>query len=140
MKRALLLVVVFGSLAACGSQGKTASPVPVYPPDAGVDPNAPGLSDASPDNKDELPMAEVEANMGPVREAVQQCAAVTTFEGKVTVKVTIYPDGHATADASTIQGTGAVPAEIAACITDAFAKATFPTSGRGQRFTYGFTF
>jgi len=133
MKKLLLATL----LAACGSQGKTASPVPVYPPDAGVDPNAP---DASPDNKDELPMAEVEANMGPVREAVQQCAAVTTFEGKVTVKVSIYPDGHAAADSSTIQGTGAVPAEIAACITDAFAKATFPTSGRGQRFTYGFTF
>jgi hypothetical protein len=133
MKRALLLL----ALAACGPQGKTASPVPVYPPDAGVDPNAP---DAAPDSKGELSMAEVEANMGSIREQVQQCAAVTTFEGKVTTKVTIYPDGHATAEHSTIEGSGSVPEEIAACIAKAVADATFPSSERGQRFSYNFTF
>jgi len=137
MKRIVLLAL----LAACGSKGKTASPEPVdhtsRPPEVAEDPNAP---DAGPDSKGELTMEEVEANMGPVRQAASTCAGATTYTGKVQTRVTIYPDGHATSEGATAAGGGTVPPEIARCIADAFAKASFPASERGQRFQYSFTF
>jgi outer membrane biosynthesis protein TonB len=129
MKKALFLLV----LAACGPQSSVASPTPVFPPDAGVDPNAP---DAAADNPGELTMAEVQAQMGPIRDTVTACAQATTFEGKVTVQVTIYPDGRASAELID----AANDKTVDDCVTGAFAEATFPTSQRGQRFKYSFTF
>ena len=128
MRAALLLAL----LCACGPQSTVASPTPVFPPDAGVDPNAP---DAAPDSAGELPMAVVEEHMGPVRDMVKACAAESTFEGKVAVQVTIYPDGRASAEL--LDPDGQV---VASCLTDAFSQATFPRSERGQRFKYSFTF
>jgi outer membrane biosynthesis protein TonB len=74
--------------------------------------------------------------MGPVRDAVTACAQATTFEGKVTAQVTIYPDGRASAELAPSSGEPAIDD----CITKAFADATFPASQRGQRFKYSFTF
>lgn len=128
--RALLVLAL---LAGCGPQSTVASPTPVMPPDAGVDPNAP---DAAADNAGELTMAEVQAQMGPIRDAVTACAQATTYEGKVVAQVTIYPDGRASAELITPSGDRTVDD----CVTGAFADATFPTSQRGQRFKYSFTF
>lgn len=127
--RALVLL----ALCACGPQSSVASPTPVFPPDAGVDPDAP---DAAADNPGELTMAEVQAQMGPIRDTVTACAQATTYEGKVSVQVTIYPDGRAAAELVAPSG----DTTIDDCITGAFADATFPTSERGQRFRYSFTF
>jgi hypothetical protein len=132
MKRFAKLLLL--GLCACGPQSTVASPTPVFPPDAGVDPNAP---DAAPDTAGELPMTVVDEHMEPVREKVKACAAATTFEGKVVVRATIYPDGRASAE---VEDAAGAPAEILDCVTGAFAEATFPTSQRGQRFKYSFSF
>jgi len=131
MRRVTILLAML--LGACGPQSSVASPTPVFPPDAGVDPNAP---DAAADNAGELTMAVVDEHMEPVRAKVKACAAETTFEGKVTVRVTIYPDGRAAAEPVT----AAADLAVDDCITGAFGEATFPASQRGQRFQYSFTF
>jgi hypothetical protein len=119
-------------VAACGGGGKKVEPQ--LPPEAYDEPTED--LDAGPDNAGEVKMAEVEANMGPVREHVQDCAAVSTFEGKVTVKVTIAPDGTATAEMVTASGQD----DIDTCVLEAFDGVAFPTSERGQRFSYSFNF
>jgi outer membrane biosynthesis protein TonB len=129
MLRILPLVVV---VTACGSGGNKVEPA--LAPEAYDEPAAD--LDAGADNPGEVSMAAVEANMGPVREDVQACAAITTYEGKVTVQVVIAPDGSATAEI--VSGSG--KPEIDGCVVDAFDDVAFPTSERGQRFKYSFTF
>jgi outer membrane biosynthesis protein TonB len=92
--------------------------------------------DVGPNGKGELTMDEVEQNMRDVRAAVLTCAQKTSYEGKVSVRVTIAPDGSASA----VIENGSGQAEVDDCVTGAFANATFPTSRRGQRFQYSFTF
>jgi outer membrane biosynthesis protein TonB len=92
--------------------------------------------DVGPNGAGELPMDEVEQNMREVRADVLTCAQKTSYEGKVTVRVTIAPEGSASA----VIENGSGQAEVDDCVTGAFAKTTFPTSKRGQRFQYSFTF
>jgi len=125
-----LLILV--ALAACSGGG--AKVQPALPPEAYDEPVVD--IDAGPDNPGEVTMAEVEAHMDGVREGVRDCAAITTYEGKVTVQVVIAPDGTATAEIVT--GTG--HDDIDACVLRAFDGVEFPKSERGQRFKYSFTF
>lgn len=129
IERALALTLV---CAACGGGGSQVEPA--LPPEAYDDP-AP-VVDGGPDSPGELKMAEVEANMGPVREQVQGCAAVSTFEGKVTVQVVVAPDGTASATMVTASG----EADLDTCVLSAIDDVAFPTSERGQRFKYSFNF
>jgi hypothetical protein len=121
------------AVAACG--GGT-------PPRADPDPHpAPDLAapigpDAHPDGVGELPMSEVDAHMDDVRAAIRACAARTRYEGKVSVRVTIQPSGAATAVLEPNTG----DAEIDRCMVAAFDGVTFPTSQRGQRFVFSYTF
>jgi hypothetical protein len=92
--------------------------------------------DGSPDSPGKLPMAEVEKHMGQVRQSVKECADVTTYEGKAQAKVTITPDGKATA---VMQDSSGEP-KIDECVVQAFVGVKFPSSERGQHFFYSFTF
>jgi len=125
-------LVIAALLAACSGGGKQVEPA--LPPEAYDDPQAD--IDAGPDNEGELTMAEVEANMGPIRDAVKDCAATTTWEGKVTVQISI--DAEGTPRAEMIEGSG--KDNIDSCVMAAFDDKHFPTSKRGQRFKYSFTF
>lgn len=125
-------VVLALTLAACSGGGSKVQPA--LPPEAYDEPVQD--LDAGPDNAGEVPMAEVEAHLDGVKQAVRDCAAITTYEGKVTVQVVIAPDGSATAEI--ITGTG--HDDIDACTLAAFDGVAFPTSERGQRFKYNFTF
>ncbi len=93
--------------------------------------------DGSPDSPGKLPMAEVEKHMGPVRQAVMECASVTVYEGKVQAKVTITPDGKASA---VMHAGGSGDPKIDECVVQSFVGVKFPNSERGQHFIYGFTF
>jgi outer membrane biosynthesis protein TonB len=130
MTRVFALLV---ALAACGgasSQSDPAGPRKKPPPREDT------VRDVGPDGEGELPMSEVELNMRDVRAAVLTCAQETSYEGKVAVRVTIAPSGAASAIIE--QGSG-LP-EVDDCVTAAFGKVTFPSSQRGQRFRYSFTF
>lgn len=129
MRRALALLVF---LAACGG----APEHPYKGRGAGPPPRQDTTREVGPNGEGELPMDEVELNMREIRAAVITCAQQTSYEGKVTVRVTIAPAGSASAVIE--QGSG--QAEVDDCVTGAFAKTTFPASKRGQRFQYSFTF
>lgn len=83
-----------------------------------------------------LPMSEVEAHMDGVLSVIKECADSSTYEGKVSVRVTILPTGEASAE---LTGEPSEPM-IDECMMDAFDDTTFPTSERGQRFAYSYTF
>lgn len=93
--------------------------------------------DGTPDGPGKLPMAEVEKHMGPVRQTVMECASVTVYEGKVEAKVTITPEGKASA---VMVDKGSGDPKIDECIVQAFVGVKFPASERGQHFIYSFTF
>jgi outer membrane biosynthesis protein TonB len=121
------------ALAACGGASEQSDTGPKKkPPPARED----TYRDVGPDGEGELPMDVVQNNMRDVRAAVLTCAQETSYEGKVTVRVTIEPNGAASAVIE--QGSG--QAEVDDCVTGAFARTTFPSSQRGQRFQYSFTF
>lgn len=120
-------------LAACGGAAEPAGTGPGKKPPP---PRQDTVRDVGPDGEGELPMEQVELNMREVRAAVLTCAQETSYEGKVTVRVTIAPGGSASAVIE--QGSGE-PA-VDDCVTGAFARAAFPASERGQRFQYSFTF
>jgi len=128
VRLALVVLVV----AACGG----ASEHPYTGKGTGPPSRQDTTRDVGPNGKGELTMDEVELNMRDVRAAVLTCAQKTSYEGKVSVRVTIAPDGSASA----VIENGSGQAEVDDCVTGAFANATFPTSGRGQRFQYSFTF
>ena len=110
------------------------------PPDPVDRPGIPDdeqTGDGSPDGPGKLPMSEVEKHMGPVRTRVQECASVTVYEGKVSARVTITPEGTATA---AVQDGGSGDPKIDECIVQAFVGVKFPDSKRGQHFVYSFTF
>ncbi len=130
MRRALALIVM---IAACGGG---ASEHPYTGRGKGPPPRQDTTRDVGPNGEGELPMDEVEQNMREIRAAVITCAQETSYEGKVTVRVTIAPAGSASAVIE--QGSG--QADVDDCVTGAFAKAAFPASKRGQRFQYSFTF
>lgn len=98
----------------------------VPPTDLSGPPDAPG----------KLPMTEVEAHMSDVLATIKECADDSTYEGKVSVRVTILPDGTASAELIDISGEPLIDE----CMMDAFRGVTFPTSDRGQRFSYSYTF
>ena len=129
MRLALCLVALLAP--ACGGSEH---------PYKGRGPGPPSRQDTTRDvganGEGELTMDEVEQNMREVRADVITCAQKTSYEGKVTVRVTIAPDGSASA----VIEKGSGQAEVDDCVTGAFANAKFPTSRRGQRFQYGFTF
>jgi outer membrane biosynthesis protein TonB len=127
---ALAIAVLAG---ACGGAEPAADTGPTKKPPP---PRQDTVRDVGPDGEGELPMEEVELNMREVRAAVLTCAQETSYEGKVTVRVTIAPGGAASAVIE--QGSG--QAEVDDCVTGAFGKVSFPTSRRGQRFQYSFTF
>jgi TonB family protein len=129
MRRALALLVL---VTACGG----ASEHPYQGKGAGPPSRQDTTRDVGPNGEGELPMDEVEQNMREIRAAVLTCAQETSYEGKVTVRVTIAPAGSASAVIE--QGSG--QADVDDCVTGAFAKASFPASKRGQRFQYSFTF
>jgi outer membrane biosynthesis protein TonB len=128
VRLALLLLVA----AACGG----GSEHPYKGRGAGPPSRQNTTNDVGPNGEGELPMDEVDQNMREIRADVITCAQKTSYEGKVTVRVTIAPDGSASA----VIENGSGLAEVDDCVTGAFAKARFPTSKRGQRFQYGFTF
>jgi hypothetical protein len=130
VKIALALLV---GLAGCGGAADSADTGPKKKPPP---PRQDTVRDVGPDGEGELPMAEVEQNMAEVRAAMLTCAEASTYEGKVTVRVTIAPSGAASAVIE--QGSG--QADVDDCVTGAFGKVGFPTSRRGQRFQYSFTF
>ena len=130
MRIALALLV---GLAGCGGAADTADTGPTKKPPP---PRQDTVRDVGADGEGELPMEEVELNMREVRAAMITCAQETSYEGKVTVRVTIAPAGSASAVIE--QGSG--QPEIDDCVTGAFGKVSFPTSQRGQRFQYSFTF
>jgi outer membrane biosynthesis protein TonB len=125
------------SLAGCSGNKSTA---PAAAPAGGGEPEpaaaAAGGADAAPDSPGELPMSEVNAGMDGVRATVRECARRTTYEGKVSVRVTIDPSGGASA----VIEKGSGEPDIDGCVTGAFARASFPASRKGQRFRYSFTF
>lgn len=127
----LVLGFVIG-LGCGGGQAAPSGPA-AAPIDAGADLSGP---DAPADNSGELLMSDVEAHMEDVRATVKACAAATTYEGKVSVRVIIQPSGAASA---TIESGSGLP-EIDGCVTGAFVDVAFPTSARGQRFLYSFSF
>ena len=130
---AALLVAL--ALAGCGGAAETADTdrgARKKPPP----PRQDTVRDVGPDGEGELPMEEVELNMREVRAAMITCAQETSYEGKVTVRVTIAPTGAASAVIE--QGSG--QPEVDDCVTGAFGKVRFSTSERGQRFQYSFTF
>ena len=130
-RRAIVLVLL--GLAACGGASESSDTGPKKKPPP---PRHDTVRDVGPDGEGELPMEQVELYMREVRAAVITCAQQTSFEGKVTVRVTVAPDGAASAVIERGSGDPAVDD----CVTGAFAKAAFPTSERGQRFQYSFTF
>ena len=130
MRIALVLLV---GLAGCGGAADTADTGPKKKPPP---PRQDTVRDVGPDGEGEVPMAEVEQKMPEVRAAMITCAQESSYEGKVTVRVTIEPSGAASAVIE--QGSG--QAEVDGCVTGAFGKVTFPASQRGQRFQYSFTF
>jgi hypothetical protein len=115
-----------------GAQGTGDPPPPVIHrepiPDESVD--------DSQDAPGKLPMSTVEQHMGVVREAIKACADATTYEGKVSARIIISPAGEASATIT--QGSG--QANIDECVVRAFADAKFPSSQRGQRLVYSYTF
>ena len=115
-----------------GAQGTGDPPPPVV--------NRPAIPDEqvddSQDGPGKLPMATVEQHMGAVRDAIKACADKTTYEGKVSARILIAPAG--TASATITQSSG--QPDIDDCVVDAFTRATFPASERGQRLVYSFTF
>ena len=94
-----------------------------------------GLS-GPPDAPGKLPMSDVEQVMVDVVDVIKACAAATTYEGKVSVRVTIEPDGHASAELTQASN----EPEIDDCMVGAFGEARFPSSERGQRFVYSYRF
>ena len=132
MRLALALAVACAALACGGASEPSDTGPKKKPPPSRQD----TVRDVGPDGEGELPMEEVELNMREVRAAVLTCAQETSYEGKVTVRVTIAPAGSASAVIE--QGSG--QADVDDCVTGAFAKASFPASKRGQRFQYSFTF
>ncbi|HEU5059004.1 MAG TPA: TonB C-terminal domain-containing protein [Kofleriaceae bacterium] len=130
MKIALAIAVLAG---ACGGAEPAADTGPKKKPPP---PRQDTVRDVGPDGEGELPMEQVELNMREVRAAVITCAQETSYEGKVTVRVTIAPTGAASA----VIERGSGQAEVDDCVTAAFGKVSFPTSERGQRFQYSFTF
>ena len=125
-----LLVLVAVS---CGGASESSDTGPRKKPPP---PRQDTVRDVGPDGEGELPMDTVEQNMREVRAAVLTCAQETSYEGKVTVRVTITPAGAASAVIERGSGEPAVDD----CVTGAFVKAAFPSSERGQRFQYSFTF
>lgn len=119
--------------ASCGGAAEPADTGPKKKPPP---PREDTVRDVGPDGEGELPMEEVEQNMREVRAAVITCAQETSFEGKVTVRVTIAPNGAASAVIERGSGDPAVDD----CVTGAFTPVAFPSSERGQRFQYSFTF
>ncbi len=130
MRIALALLV---GLTGCGGAADTGDTGPKKKPPP---PRQDTVRDVGPDGEGELPMAEVEENMPEVRATMIACAQETSYEGKVTVRVTIEPGGAASAVIE--QGSG--QREVDDCVTGSFGAVTFPTSRRGQRFQYSFTF
>lgn len=129
----LALVLGIASLSGCGG-GQAAPAGPAAGPiDGGADLAGP---DAPADNAGELLMSDVEAHLEDVRATVKACAATSTYEGKVSVRVIIQPSGAASA---TIESGSGLP-EIDGCVTGAFTDVHFPASARGQRFVYAFSF
>jgi hypothetical protein len=120
-------------LVGCGGGQTSTSGPGAVPIDGGAELAGP---DAPADNAGELLMSDVEAHMEDVRATVKACAAATTYEGKVSVRVVIQPSGAASA---TIESGSGLP-EIDGCVTGAFDDVTFPPSSRGQRFLYSFSF
>jgi hypothetical protein len=130
MKKTLLLALV----AACGQKSNAASPTPIARADAAV--AVPSI-DAGPDQPGELPMADVETAMAPVKQSIEDdCAAKTDFQGTTKVIITIHPDGSCVAQLEATSGM----ASVDQCMIDDIDKAKFPTSERGQRFHYSFRF
>lgn len=129
---ALVAVLAAVSLgAACGDDPKP----PPKQPQRVVKVPSKGLS-GPPDAPGKLPMDVVNEHMDEVRAILKGCAAETTYEGKVTVRVTIEPTGEASA---LLEQAASEPA-IDDCMTGAFEQVTFPASERGQRFQYSYTF
>ena len=131
--RIALALVIAGAALACGGASEPSDTGPRKKPPP---PREDTVRDVGADGEGELPMEEVEMNMREVRAAVLTCAQETSYEGKVTVRVTVAPAGAARAVIE--QGSG--QPEVDDCVTGAFARVTFPTSERGQRFQYSFTF
>jgi hypothetical protein len=131
--RFALVPLIAGIAVGCSSQPKPAGPDSpaghlAAPPEEEMP--------ANPDAPGKLPMSVVDEHMGIVRGKVLKCAEATTYEGKVTVRVTITPAGAARA----VIEHGAGEAAVDDCVLAAFADAAFPASERGQRFAYSFTF
>ena len=89
-----------------------------------------------PDAPGKLPMVVVREHMAEVVAILKACADETTYEGKVIVRVTIDPSGHASA---ALEEASNDPA-IDPCMVGAFEQVMFPESERGQRFQYSYTF
>lgn len=89
-----------------------------------------------PDAPGKLPMSIVDEHMDEVRAIVKGCADETTYEGKVTVRVTILPTGEASAALEQAAGEAAIDD----CMVGAFEQVSFPQSERGQRFQYSYRF
>ncbi len=126
-------VALLALAAACGGASSQDDTGPRKKPPP---PREDTVRDVGPDGEGELPMDQVDLNMREVRAAVLTCAQETSYEGKVSVRVTIAPSGSASA----VIERGSGQPEVDDCVTGAFAKASFPTSQRGQRFQYSFTF
>lgn len=126
----LLPIGLVGVVAACsGDKPPPKKPQrTVHVPSTGLHgpPDAPG----------KLPMDEVEATMDDVVAILKGCADETTYEGKVSARVTIQPSG----DASAVLEQASGEPEIDDCMVGAFEQVKFPTSDRGQRFLYSYTF
>jgi len=136
--RALAIPIGLTILSSCvsfGCGGRSTPPTAAAtPPTSGTAGESSEL--AVVDSPGELPMSEVEAHMDDVRAAIRRCAAVTTFEGIVAVRVTIEATGAASARIEQ----GSHVQAIDDCVTGAFAQVTFPRSEHGQRFRYSFKF
>lgn len=128
-----LAVLLLLCAASCGGASESTDTGPAKKPPP---PREDTVRDVGPDGEGELPMEQVELNMREVRAAVITCAQETSYEGKVSVRVTIAPNGAASAVVEKAAGDPAVDD----CVVAAFGKVTFPSSERGQRFQYSFTF
>lgn len=136
---AILWTALVATLGCGGGQSPTttssaAAPATDPPPSAST--NAVNDGEVDPDGPGKLPMSEVDAHMDEVRQFIRACAEATTYEGKVSVRVTITPQGAASAVVESASG----EPDIDQCMIDAFTKVTFPASERGQRFAYSYTF
>ena len=139
VRRLLLFVCIAMTVACSGSKPTTAQPQPE--PAADPEPERemyvpPTALSGPPDAPGKLPMADVQLHMGDALAAIKSCAETTTYEGKVTVRVTILPSGEASAELTEASD---VP-EIDNCMLGAFGDSVFPTSERGQRFVYSYSF